>query len=348
MRVDVRDFADAAADGRLEEALAIGAAGELLPELDHEWVYEAREEHELRLAEVIERLALDAEQRGDPGAAVEYTRRLVALDPLSEEHARSLMRRLALGRGPGGRARRLRAAPRAPAQRSAHGAVGGHAGARRRDPRRRRGDGADAAPTRAARSPGRSPWRRVPARSSGARTSSPSSRRRGRRSRTASHACAWSPARPGSARAASSPSWHSRSRPPAHLCSTAPVTRAPGLRTGRSSTRSRSTCAGSTRDAAGRRLGTSAGELSRIIPDLRDRFGAAAHVSGESSGGRADAAVRRRRRLPPARRAAARARRDRGHPLGRFGHARAARAHRPDRRRIDPAGGHAAGTSPRT
>ena len=96
VRVDVRDFADAAADGRLAEAFAIGAAGELLPGLDHEWAYEAREEHERRLAEIVERLAIDAEQRGDPGAAVEYTRRLVALDPLCEEHARSLMRRLAL------------------------------------------------------------------------------------------------------------------------------------------------------------------------------------------------------------------------------------------------------------
>ena len=49
VRVDVRDFAAAVADGRLEEALAIGAAGELLPELDQEWVFEAREAHELRL-----------------------------------------------------------------------------------------------------------------------------------------------------------------------------------------------------------------------------------------------------------------------------------------------------------
>ena len=80
----------------MEEALAIGAAGELLPDLDQDWVYEAREEHALRLAEVIEQLALDAEGRGDTVAAVEYARRLVALDPLSEEHARSLMRRLAL------------------------------------------------------------------------------------------------------------------------------------------------------------------------------------------------------------------------------------------------------------
>ncbi len=96
VRVDVRDFNAAAANGRLQEALEIGAAGELLPELDHEWVFEAREEHELRLGEVIERLAGDAEQRGDAGAAVEYTRRLVALDPLSEEHARALMRRLAV------------------------------------------------------------------------------------------------------------------------------------------------------------------------------------------------------------------------------------------------------------
>jgi DNA-binding SARP family transcriptional activator len=96
VRVDVRDFADAVAGGRLEEALAIGAAGELLPELDHEWIFEAREEHALRLAEVIERLAADAEHAGDVSTAVEHTRRLVTLDALSEEHARSLMRRLAL------------------------------------------------------------------------------------------------------------------------------------------------------------------------------------------------------------------------------------------------------------
>ena len=91
----MREFAEAAAGRRLEEALEIAAAGELLPELDHEWVFEAREEHELRLVEVIERLAGDAEQRGELGAAVEYTRRLVSLDPLSEEYARALMRRLA-------------------------------------------------------------------------------------------------------------------------------------------------------------------------------------------------------------------------------------------------------------
>ena len=158
-------------------------------------MYEAREEHERRLAEVIERLAVDAEQRGDPGAAVEYTRRLVALDPLSEEHARSLMRRLALAEDRAAalavfeqHRERLRselrmvpsAATRALADEIRDG--GGPAAARRGRAGHGRRD--------ARRFPGRWRWRRVPVRSSGARTSSPRSRRRGTRSRTASRACA--------------------------------------------------------------------------------------------------------------------------------------------------------------
>ena len=38
VRVDIRELAEAVAAGRLEDALAIGAAGELLPGIDQEWV----------------------------------------------------------------------------------------------------------------------------------------------------------------------------------------------------------------------------------------------------------------------------------------------------------------------
>ena len=87
-------FTAAVADGRLEKALA-AAQGELLPELEHDWVDDAREAHAREVAQVIEQLAADAESRGDLPAAIEYTHRLVALDPLAEGHARALIRRLA-------------------------------------------------------------------------------------------------------------------------------------------------------------------------------------------------------------------------------------------------------------
>ena len=94
--VDLHAFTAAVAAGRLEEALAL-AQGELLPELEHEWVYDAREAHAREVAQVLEQLAADAEGRGDLAAAIEHTHRLVALDPLAEEHARALIRRLAAG-----------------------------------------------------------------------------------------------------------------------------------------------------------------------------------------------------------------------------------------------------------
>ncbi|MBW3609650.1 MAG: DUF4394 domain-containing protein, partial [Actinobacteria bacterium] len=91
--VDVRAFASAVAEGRLEQALAL-AQGELLPGFEHDWVYDARDAHREELAHAIECLAADAERLGELPTAIAYTRRLVALDPLAEEHARALIRRL--------------------------------------------------------------------------------------------------------------------------------------------------------------------------------------------------------------------------------------------------------------
>lgn len=72
-----------------------GRAGELLPELGHDWVYDARDAQQRALAAAVEQLAAAAEAHGDLAAAIEHTHRLVAIEPLAEEHARALIRRLA-------------------------------------------------------------------------------------------------------------------------------------------------------------------------------------------------------------------------------------------------------------
>jgi predicted ATPase/DNA-binding SARP family transcriptional activator len=92
--VDARAFEHTVAEGRLEEAIAL-ADGELLPELDHDWVYDAREALQRARAAAIEQLAAEAEERGDLATAIGHTHRLTAIDPLAEEHARALVRRLA-------------------------------------------------------------------------------------------------------------------------------------------------------------------------------------------------------------------------------------------------------------
>ena len=65
-----------------------------MPGVDDDWVLEAREDHRERTLKLLEALALDAEQAGDARRAVELTRRQAALEPLSEEIHRVLMRRL--------------------------------------------------------------------------------------------------------------------------------------------------------------------------------------------------------------------------------------------------------------
>ncbi len=76
-------------------ARSTSAAGRLLGDLDDDWVLEAREEHERELAAVLAGLAREAEAEGRWAEAVDWTRRRLALDPLSEEVARDLMRMLA-------------------------------------------------------------------------------------------------------------------------------------------------------------------------------------------------------------------------------------------------------------
>ena len=293
VRVDVRDFADAAADGRLAEAFAIGAAGELLPGLDHEWAYEAREEHERRLAEIVERLAIDAEQRGDPGAAVEYTRRLVALDPLCEEHARSLMRRLALTED---RAAALTVFEQHRERLRSDLRMAPSAATRALADEIRDGGGSAVTASAAARvaTPARAERPSLPGPLALAAGAGPLV---GREDELAELEATWDAVADGHPRLClvTGEAGIGKSRLIAELAQVVAAAGAPVLY---------GACVESPRPpygpfvdaisldlrgldpvAAGRRLGTVAGELSRIVPELRDRFGTAAHVSGESPAG---------------------------------------------------------------
>src|SRR4051812_23894703 len=91
--VDAREFERLVREDRLEEAAALGD-GELLPGLDADWVYDARERHPRRLGDVLERLAADAETAGALADAIRLSRRRAELDPLHEVGQRDLIRRL--------------------------------------------------------------------------------------------------------------------------------------------------------------------------------------------------------------------------------------------------------------
>lgn len=96
VEVDVAEFDRAVAAGRLEEAADL-VSGELLPGFEDEWVLQARDEVSAKVGATLERLARQADQRGDVQAALAWTRRQVKLDPLAEEPHRRLMQRLAAG-----------------------------------------------------------------------------------------------------------------------------------------------------------------------------------------------------------------------------------------------------------
>ena len=166
--VDAREFERLVREGRLEEAVDL-CDGELLPGLDEEWVYEARESHRHRFGDVLERLAADAEAAGALKDAVRISRRRVELDPLREDAHRELIRRLiAAGEVSAARvafddlARRLRAELQRGALARDPPAARGHSRAWRRS---RVGDSRDAA----AASPGACSGESA-ARSSAART----------------------------------------------------------------------------------------------------------------------------------------------------------------------------------
>jgi DNA-binding SARP family transcriptional activator len=91
--VDVCAFELAVEKGDLDQALAL-ASDELLPELDDDWVHEARDAHRQAVGSVLAGLAERAEASADLTAAVDYARRIVALDPLDEQASQRLIRLL--------------------------------------------------------------------------------------------------------------------------------------------------------------------------------------------------------------------------------------------------------------
>ena len=78
--------------------------GELLSGFEEEWALVARDAHRERLLGLLEQLASAAEADGDVEGAIEWSRRAVAVDPLSEEAHRNLIGRLGAA---GDRARAL-------------------------------------------------------------------------------------------------------------------------------------------------------------------------------------------------------------------------------------------------
>ena len=91
--VDTREIDRLVAADRLEDALAL-CDGELLADLDDDWVLAARQAHRERVGELLAALGARAEAVGDRDAAVRHARRRLELDPLSEDAARALMQRL--------------------------------------------------------------------------------------------------------------------------------------------------------------------------------------------------------------------------------------------------------------
>ena len=101
--VDVDAFNTLVRAGREREAVEL-CTGELLAGFEEEWALMARDAHRERLLEVLERLAGSSEAAGDQDEALEWSRRAIAVDPLSEDAHRGLIARLAAS---GDRARAL-------------------------------------------------------------------------------------------------------------------------------------------------------------------------------------------------------------------------------------------------
>jgi DNA-binding SARP family transcriptional activator len=91
---DIGELERLLGEGRVQAALELWG-GELLTELEDDWIYERRDALRQRLYEASDLAADEAETSGQLEAALLLTRRLVALDPLVEEPQRELIRRLA-------------------------------------------------------------------------------------------------------------------------------------------------------------------------------------------------------------------------------------------------------------
>jgi DNA-binding SARP family transcriptional activator/tetratricopeptide (TPR) repeat protein len=91
--VDVREFRQLIRDGQPGPALAL-CRGDLLQELDDDWVASAREDLENDMAAALGHLTGQATATGDLAAALTWARRLTSLRPLDESAGGALIRAL--------------------------------------------------------------------------------------------------------------------------------------------------------------------------------------------------------------------------------------------------------------
>ena len=89
--VDVREFDARLGAGRPSEALAAIGDGELLADLDADWVLRERDRHRDRVGEAMAQLARDAATAGDRATAVAWLKRRADLDPFDEGAHRDLI-----------------------------------------------------------------------------------------------------------------------------------------------------------------------------------------------------------------------------------------------------------------
>ena len=99
--MDLREARRLLAERQLAAALAL-CGGELLQDLDDEWVVAARDELDRDLAAALAELTQQASAAGDPAAALAWARRRAALCPLDESAGAALIEALiGAGDGPG-------------------------------------------------------------------------------------------------------------------------------------------------------------------------------------------------------------------------------------------------------
>jgi DNA-binding SARP family transcriptional activator/tetratricopeptide (TPR) repeat protein len=92
--VDVREFDALLTAGRPAEALAVIGDGELLPELDSDWVLRERDHHRDRVGAAMTQLSREAQSAGDRATAVAWLKRRAELDPFDEGAHRELIEAL--------------------------------------------------------------------------------------------------------------------------------------------------------------------------------------------------------------------------------------------------------------
>ena len=92
--VDVREFDELLDAGRPAQALGAISDGELLPDLDADWVLRERDRHRDRVGDAMSQLAREAIHDGDRAGAVAWLKRRAELDPFDEGAHRELIEEL--------------------------------------------------------------------------------------------------------------------------------------------------------------------------------------------------------------------------------------------------------------